>query len=344
MEITENNTQFFTFFAGIKNSELVSLEELAQSFRRYYRSPLWVMDQHKPIQRMVDAGERIFFDDTAYLEHVSSDLDQARLERFFESNSDFVQRIQVPRQFPHEAMINETLNNHRSLPYAVIMDSDIWFKNGDFLGDLNELVQGYSEDEVFAAGLLIQSVPFDLPSDYAREGEKHVLHKLGDWLIKQYGFRLGRGKLPGLEPNFFWINGSMFTRLNMSYRNMRLNILDATVYRNSVYKVLGDNGPSVLLQAAMEGKTMVNIDINKYRVHEKAQATSVDVTAGERSVDWFLTDAIEWPPPEGVVPSEPGARVSDGLLRSSIKKTTPALLRRSMRRFVKKYSPVRLPM
>ena len=252
MRITEENTQFFTFFAGIRNSELVCLETMAESFRRHYTAPLWVMDQHLPIQRMISDGERIFIDDTAYLENISSDLDFERLERFFASTSDFVQRIVLPKQFPYEQLLNETLSNHRTLPYALIMDSDIWLKNGDFFPDLNALASEYSEDQLFAAGYLVASLPFELPAGQRRD--KHVLHKLGDWLIKHYGFHLRRAKMPGFEPNFFWINGELFSRYQMTFRNLHLYIRDTTMYGNSTYKLMGDSTPSVIFQAAMEGQ------------------------------------------------------------------------------------------
>lgn len=309
MQITEENTQFITLFSGIKNSELIALEHLAASFREHYNAPLWVMDQHKPIQTMIKAGERIFFAHTAFFENVSTDLDIDRLERFFDDNSDFVRRIEVSSQFPHGSFINEALNRHRTLPHAVIMDSDVWIKNSDFLHDLNNLVRDYPEDEVFAAGYLIEGVPFDIPSGYQLGARKHLFHKLGEWLIRRFGFRLKLGKLPGWEPNFFWINGDLFTKLNMSFQNLRLNILDSTSSNNSMFKLLGDNGPSVLYQASFAGKTLVNIDIRKYRGHTRAQATTMDRRIGERSVDWATMQGTEWPP-KGEVNLVEGGRAS----------------------------------
>lgn len=342
MWISADNTQFFTFFAGIKNSELIALETLATSFRSHYDAPLWVMDQHEPIQKMVENRERIFITNTSYIENVSTDLDLARLESFFSQNSDFVRRIEVSRQYSHGPFINEALNKYRTLPYAVIMDSDVWFKNSDFLPDLNKLIQGYSDDEIFAAGYLIQGVPFDLPSGYQLDGQKHVLHKLGEWLIRHYGFQLSRGKLPGWEPNFFWINGEMFTSLNMSFKNLHLYILDTTSDQHAPYKLLGDNGPSVLFQAAFEGKTIIHIDIRKYREHAKAQATSVDSNRRERSVDWFLSGATEWPPKSDGSFEETHRESIEGSFKSRLKRFIPETLRRRLSILLKKYSPIKV--
>lgn len=306
MQLSDENTQFFTFFSGLKNLELIALEGLAASFRQHYNAPLWVMDQHKPMQKMIKDGEQIFTTHTTLLENISTDLDCDRLERFFSDNSEFVRRIEVSSQYPHGSFINEALNRYRTLPYAVIMDSDVWIKNPDFLQDLNALIRDHAEDEVIAAGFLIEGVPFDIPSGYQLSSRKHLFHKLGEWFIRRFGFRLNRGKLPGWEPNFFWINGDLFTKLNMSFQNLRLTILNAASPNNSTFKLLGDNGPSVLFQAALAGKTLVNIDIRKYRGHTRAQAIAVNQSVGERSIDWFTTPGIEWPPPKGeasVVPS-----------------------------------------
>ena len=59
------------------------------------------------------------------------------------------------------------------------------------------------------------------------------------------------------------------------------------------------------------------MDVEKYRVHAKAQATWVDPSKGERSIDWFLTDATEWPPPMGTVPDDITAGVSGGRLKGT---------------------------
>lgn len=296
MQLSEENTQFFTFFSGLKNLELIALEGLAASFRQHYNAPLWVMDQHKPIQKMIEDGERIYNSASSFFENVTPDLDIPRLETFFSDNSDFIHRIEVSRQYTHGEFINEALNVYRTLPFAVVLDSDVWIKNSRFLTDLNNLVRDYPDDEVIVAGFLIQEIPFNLPSEYQLSSRKNLPHKLGDWLIRRFGFRLRRGKLPGMEQNFFWINGEMFTKLNMSFQNLRLNILDTTTYNNSIYKLLGDNFPSILYQAAWHGKTIVNIDVRKYRDHIRAQATSMDSRIGERSIDWFMTQDTEWPP------------------------------------------------
>ena len=292
MFLSPDNTQFFTFFSGIKNRELVALRRLAASFRQYYDAPLYVMDQHRPIQELIAKGERIYYADRAYVDHISSDLDIEGLEAFFRDNAEFVRRVPVTRQFQHSAFINEALTNHRSLPYAVVMDSDVWFKNSRFFADMNVLVAPYSNDDLVAAGYLYQSMPFELPSTHGHN--KRWMHRLGEGLVRRFGFRERRGKLPGLEPNFLWVNGDLFVLLNMRFQNLHLNIFDTVVYNGANYKLLGDNGPSLLYQAAIAGKTIINVNINRWREHEKGVGQSTD--RGEHLLDWFDLDSRDWPP------------------------------------------------
>lgn len=295
MHLSPDNTQLFTLFSGVKNAELLSLERLAASVHRYYDAPLYVMDQHRPMHKLIASGERIFYTTSMYVEGVSSDLDFDRLERFFQDNADFVHRIEVPEQFPHGPFINEALLNHRLLPYAVIMDSDVWFKNDRFFSDMNELVEPFAEDDLVAVGRLVQGKSFELPISHDQRYE-HPLAGLGAWLIRRFGTHQRRGKLPGLEPNFFWINGALFAQLNMSFQNLQLNIFDTTIYGGQNYKLLGDNGPSVLFQASLAGKSIINVDIERWRGHA-AHHVGQRTDPGERAVDWwFATDLLEWPP------------------------------------------------
>lgn len=323
MHISPSNTQLFTLFSGVRNRELLALERLAASVRQYYDAPLYVMDQHRPMHELIARGERIFYTTSMYVEGVSSDLDLERLERFFDDNASFVHRIEVSQQYPHGPFINEVLLNRRSLPYAVIMDSDVWFKNDRFFSDLSKLMEPFNDHDLVGAGLLVESNPFELPSRYRRPAQ-HPLFNLGEWLVRRFGAHKARGKLPGLEPNFFWINGALFAELGMSFQNLQLNIFDTTIYGGKNYKLLGDNGPSVLFQASQAGKTIINVDMERWRGHEGnvGQAT----TSEERVVDWwFMPDLYEWPPLE--TPALPPP-LSDYPLRYQIRRRMARLFRK----------------
>ena len=337
MHIDISNTQFFTFFSGMSNGELLHLERLVHSFRRYNKSILYVLDQHLPLQELVRSGSRIHLTTSSYAENVTSDLDEARLERLFEQNADILRRIQIDKQYPHGPFIDEALYHHRDFPYAVIMDSDVVFLGDGFLDEINAIVRGMTDEDVVAAGHIVQRTPFELPSQYAGAGAKHFLHRFGDWLVQRYGLWIYHGQFPRFDPAFLWINGDLFTRLGMSFFNLRLNVFDTTLYGGANYKLLGDNGASVLFQAAAAGKTVINIDIRHHVRHEGrgARALGPSETTGptfsRTIIDWAAIARPEWPPVAGIgvptSPLRPGARKPSGRLVHRVKQLLGPLWR-----------------
>ena len=212
---------------------------------------------------------------------------------FFHETTDTVRQQLVPEQHTHGQLINFALTEYGTKPYAVILDSDVWFKNSDLMPDLAKLADEHDANDLAAIGHLVQGYPFKLPSTHYNTTRKRWLHRLGEFLVESCGglYNQPRAKLPRFDPALLWVNRELFVRCKMSFKNTHLDVNDTTTGTRRHYKVLGDNGSSFFFQCAYHDKIVVNVDIRRWCVHTKN--VGHDTTSEEIKTDWFSAD-VKW--------------------------------------------------
>lgn len=293
MSFTANDFEFYTSFFGLKQIELTSLRQLFQSFPNFDTHKINVLDQSQAVKKLLKSGSRKFYHTwRSYVIEPDRDLDDTECEQLFNEYADVINRIVEPERLFHGQAIDKIMNQYASLPFVVIMDTDIVFTTDKYLPDIISLCNRYSYNELAAIGSVIQKRPFHLTLSpevspwfyfkfYPYQSEhipwRDMLKTAAVNLLKKPS-KAKKIDFLGRFPEFYTvlavINRKIFIQNQMTFRNMYLDVLDIKEGHETKHKILGDNGASFLYQCALAGKKIITIDFNKYIIHKRGTSVS----------------------------------------------------------------------
>jgi hypothetical protein len=308
-KITSEDFEFYTFFLGLQQRELQYLKKLLQSFPYYDTHAINLIDQSVAVKRELESGgEKFYVDWRSYKSSPVRDLNEDDLSRLLDEYSGRVNRIVEPERLFHGQAIDKVINNYASNTYVIAMDSDIAFTSDRYLPDMVQLSNRYRVEDLAAIGLLYQQAPFHLtlsaeapPKFYhafltsrklskgrvtnrnnqilwksvLKTAIKNLIKKPSN--VRRQGYV---GRFPRLHPALLVVNRILFSRHNMSFHHLYLDVLDIKDKHESKHRIFGDNGASFLYQCALAGKQIISIDFDEYATH-RANVSVYKVPSGE---------------------------------------------------------------
>lgn len=292
MSFKNKDFQFYTFFLGLKQRELISLERLFKSFPYFRTHKINVIDQSQAVNAYLQSGaSKFYLSWRSYQVRPACDLDYERYEQLFSKYSDVANRIVEPELLFHGQSIDKVLRQYADARYVIVMDSDIEFKSSTYFTDVLKLCNRYNYNELAAIGTLYQRQPFHLaypstldnfqhcrrPSSWRRRYWKYLHNYVKNNRSTGYverGRGVNLGRFPRLHPALLVINREIFINYEMSFRNLYLDVLDIRQGQESEHRIFGDNGSSFLYQCAIAGKRIINVNLDDYIVHRHGTAAA----------------------------------------------------------------------
>ena len=273
--ITAKDFEFYTFFTGLKQKELDSLIKLFDSFPYFYTNKIMVIDNSRATREIIESGNHFYYSERAYLRNVDYDIDYDSIDEVFDRYGHHLRRIITDTKLFHSDGINIVLHDFAKTDFTVIMDSDIVFRNDQYLNDMIGFVERY--EDLLAVGQIYQSMPFHLTlGDF--KSYNFFLRKAFGYLYK----RVRLGRFPQIIPVLLCVNRNSFNEYNMSFKNLYLDVFNDRDKQD--HKLFGDVGSSFLFQCALAGKMIVNIDIGGYVDHVGHVAIA---ESGGNGWSWF---------------------------------------------------------
>ena len=189
MIISKEDFQFFTFVSGFFQKEFYAIESLIESFPYKETHKLNIIDKSRALEKLVNLGnEKIYYSDRHYFYKPTIDFDRNQFLNLVSNNKQFVNLLESSEFDGHPEGIDNLLKNDSTSKFAVILDSDISFKNSNYLYDLDatkpidKVIWGYRQK------------PTGIPSNHA--GDIFVFFKDKETI----GISLKAGTAKSKEP------------------------------------------------------------------------------------------------------------------------------------------------
>lgn len=316
MELTPRNTDFCALYVGLSEMELVELGKLVSSFREHFDHKLVVMDMSKASHEAVRKGERLWQQDLCYSYDIEPTLSPEASEGFFLDNQDVVIRQQSSRYEMRAHRMNRAIYECLHKPFALFLDSDIWFRNGRFFSEATELLRNCPDKQFGAMAHITAAMPFR-PMELIYGSRRFsfwnvlakTLYRMHNWVLdhkfsKLKGFgrlanhdptgRRKKAMFPRPDPAFLLINRQAFVERNILFRLLYLNIEDLTTSRPTEYRVLGDEGAAVFFELATHKLRAVNFDYSTWACHEGGSWQAMR----KKQANWFYIGGAEGTDPD----------------------------------------------
>jgi hypothetical protein len=319
MKINPKDFEFYTFFLGLKQSELKEIKKLLESFPYYDSHKLNIIDKSEAIKKQINSKEKkLYLTWRSYKINPESDLNYDEYSQLLVEYKDKINVIKESKPYFHGQSMDNVISKYSKAAYVVIMDSDIVFISDKYLSDMLELCNQHDYDELASIGTLFQNAPFHLtlneefPSSFFSlflKGSKDKINLKSIMGLQKSLFKLSfnrylkrkgmikrdkfLGRFPRLHPALLIVNTKIFKTYNMCFQNLYLDVLEKKKDNLSKHRILGDNGASFLYQCSLAGKKIVNIDFEEYVLH-MARASTIDKKK-TKGWSWFneeLTDDI----------------------------------------------------
>ncbi len=319
MKIKPKDFEFYTFFLGLRQSELKEIKKLFESFPYFDSYKINVIDKSQAVKKQLASKEKkLYLTWRSYQIDPECDLNYDEFRQLLNEYKDRIKIIQESKPLFHGQSMDKVLKQYAKAAYVVLMDSDIVFISDKYLLDMINVCNRYDYNELAAIGTLFQNAPFhltlrpELPSSIyglfltgsnekinrkSLLGIQKILLKLS---VNHFSKRKKNvirdkylGRFPRLHPALLTVNRKIFNTYDMCFQNLYLDVLDKKKNNESKHRILGDNGASFLYQCALAGKKIVNIDFEEY-VNHMARASTISKKK-TKGWSWFndeLTDDI----------------------------------------------------
>ena len=283
MKIKNTDFEFFTFIMGAYQKEFHALKGLIESFPYKNSKKLNIIDKsHALIDLIKDKEKKIYFTDRYYLINPKIDFRRNDLLNLIEENKQFVNLIQSEKFDLHTESIEKVLRSYGSEKFAIILDSDIRFKNSDYLRNIIDLINENDINNIACIGEIYQEAPFSIPLN------SKFSHNFYSYLLKSNNFsklqifsKILRElfisnkrknqihKLPRMLTAALCINRDIYLNKELSFKYSYLEVIDILKNSKIKHRIMGDAGSNFLFQIAYHGLKIINIDHNEYFEHLK---------------------------------------------------------------------------
>ena len=259
--LIEKDIEFFTFLTGLQNKELFSLKKLIETFPYKESHKINILDKSSNLREKFIKKEKIYHSDKHYIIKDELDFNFQYWDHLKSEFKDHIKVISTEQYSTHVQGVHEVLTKFSSKKYSVIMDSDIEFKNKNYLNDVIDIIKKFNEDENLAGiGEIYQEAPFSLPfkkcisqeiyklflNDSRTSVKKFFKNLFNFFFIGKKSKNERIHKLPRVFSSLILINRELYNKYKMNYDYLWLEVFDK--YKNEWLsnRVMGDAGSTFL--------------------------------------------------------------------------------------------------
>lgn len=303
MKLETADVDFFVLFVGVARKELECLQDMVHSFLDHYDADLTVMDMSKATARAIADKQILWQQDRAYSYDMVPDITPDDVDDFFNTLPGRVIRHESERYETRCHRTNRLVYEVARKPYVVIVDSDTEFTSGTLIDYVNELCADIDVDRFGAMARIENAMAFnadektfgsrkDDPLSQAFHSVDQLQKQLHHARLSSYtGYARQaqidelnirqRGMFPRLEPCFLLINRENITRRRILFDMLYLDVIDDI--QGCEWRILGDEGSSLLHDLARHRLKLVKCDLSKFLSHKLGSFQAIP----KKNVNWF---------------------------------------------------------